>query len=185
MATTRSSPRISRARLILVPRWPSGRGPGRARRGHSELVGADPAPSSVVPTSPSKLVLFFSEAVDPASVRLRLFDSSQKEIPLGPAHLDATGQVLTAAVPKLEPDTYTVDFAVVSAVDGHPTASLFAFLVDPTGSQPPPNPPVTEPTTPVDPGAVAARWVVVVAAILLVGTVLVWQVHRRCPAAGW
>lgn len=148
-------------------------------RGHSQLLSADPAPSSVVPESPTKLVLFFSEAVDPASVRLRLFNSSQREIPLGPAHLDATGQVLTAAVPALDPDTYTVDYAVVSAVDGHPTASLYAFLVDPSGNKPPPVPPVTEPATPVDPGAVAARWIVVTAALLLVGTVLAWSVHRR------
>ena len=188
MATIRSSRRTSRGRLILViPALAvlvlALAAPGTVR-GHSELVSADPAPSSVIPISPSKLVLFFSEAVDPASVRLRLFNSSQREIPLGPAHLDATGQVLTAAVPKLDPDTYTVDFAVVSAVDGHPTASLFAFLVDPTGSRPPPTPPVTEPTTPVDPGAVAARWAVVVAALLLVGTVLVWQVHRRALPDG-
>jgi len=181
MATTPSSPKTSRAgsalaivALAIVTLATTG-----VARGHSELVSADPAPSSVIPESPTRLVLFFSEAVDPASVRLRLFNSSQREIALGPAHLDATGQVLTAAVPALDPDTYTVDFAVVSAVDGHPTASLYAFLVDPSGSRPPPAPPVAEPTTPVDPGAVAARWVVLTAALLLVGTVLAWTVHRR------
>jgi len=148
---------------------------------HAMLVDADPAPSSVVPASPSNLVLFFSEAVDPASLRLRVLDSGQQPIVgLGTPRLDSTRQVVTASLPALEPDTYTVDFAVVSAVDGHPTTSLFAFLVDPTGTRPPP--PGTLPAetvTPPDPYAIAARWVATVVAFLLVGTILVWLLHRR------
>jgi len=152
---------------------------------HAMLVDADPAPSSVIPTSPPNLVLFFSEAVDPASLSLRVLDSEQQPIAgLGTPRLDSSRQVVTASLPALEPDTYTVDFAVVSAVDGHPTASLFAFLVDPTGTRPPPA--VTlpdEPATPPDPYAIAARWVATVVALLLLGTVLVWLLHRRWMGA--
>ena len=148
---------------------------------HAMLVDADPAPSSVVPASPPNLVLFFSEAVDPASLRLRVLDSGQQPIVgLGTPRLDSTRQVVTASLPPLEPDTYTVDFAVVSAVDGHPTASLFAFLVDPTGARPPPSGSLpAETVTPPDPYAIAARWVATVVALLLLGTILVWLLHRR------
>ncbi|MGH2483950.1 MAG: copper resistance protein CopC [Candidatus Limnocylindria bacterium] len=147
---------------------------------HAMLVDADPAPSSVVPASPPNLVLFFSEAVDPAALRLRVLDSGQQPIVgLGTPRLDSTRQVVTASLPPLDPDTYTVDFAVVSAVDGHPTASLFAFLVDPTGTRPPPGSLPTETITPPDPYAIAARWVATVVALLLLGTILVWLLHRR------
>jgi len=152
---------------------------------HAMLVDADPAPSSVIPESPPNLVLFFSEAVDPASLSLRVLDSEQQPIAgLGTPRLDSSRQVVTASLPALVPDTYTVDFAVVSAVDGHPTASLFAFLVDPTGTRPPPA--VTLPgelATPPDPYAIAARWVATVVALLLLGTVLVWLLHRRWMGA--
>ena len=132
----------------------------RAVEGHAMLVNADPAPNSVVPASPPNLVLFFSEAVDPGSISLRILDSQQQPIAgVGAPRLDASRQVLTVAIPALEPDTYTVDFAVVSAVDGHPTASLFAFLVDPTGTRPPPSGTLPEElATPPDPVAIGARW---------------------------
>jgi copper transport protein len=148
---------------------------------HAMLVDADPAANSVVPASPPNLVLFFSEAVDPASISLRILDSQQQPIAgVGDPRLDDSRQVLTVSLPPLEPDTYTVDFAVVSAVDGHPTASLFAFLVDPTGTRPPPSGTLPdELAAPPDPYAIAARWAATLAALLLLGTVLVWQFHRR------
>ncbi|MGH2463177.1 MAG: copper resistance protein CopC [Candidatus Limnocylindria bacterium] len=153
----------------------------RSVTAHAMLVDADPAPSSVVATSPPNLVLFFSEAVDPGSIGLRVLDSQQQPVAgVGTPRLDSSQRVLTASLPTLEPDTYTVDFTVVSAVDGHPTASLFAFLVDPTGTGVPPSVPLPDETaTPPDPYAIAARWVATVVALLLFGTVLVWVLHRR------
>ncbi len=153
---------------------------------HALLVDADPAPNSVVPASPPNLVLFFSEAVDQASIRLRIFNSQQEPIAgIGSPRLDASRQVVTVSIPALDPDTYTVDFAVVSAVDGHPTASLFAFLVDPTGTRPPPSGTTLlgELATPPDPYAIAARWVATIVALVLLGTVLVWLIHRRSMGA--
>ena len=153
--------------------------------GHALLVDADPAPNSVVLASPPDLVLFFSEAVDPAAIRLRILDSRQHMIHgVGAPRLDASRQGVTVSLPELAPDTYTVDFAVVSAVDGHPTASQFVFLVDPTGTQPPPlGTPTGESAAPPDPYAIAARWVATAVALVLLGTVLVWLVHRRVIGA--
>ena len=151
-----------------------------AVRAHAILLDADPAPNSVVPTSPATLTLYFSEAVDPRSVTLRILDSEQQPIVgVGDPTLDTTGRVIRASLPELGPDTYTVEYTVVSAVDGHPTAQIYAFVVDPTGSAAPPALPIpTEPTTPPDPLGIAARWVATVAALLLAGTVVVWLLHR-------
>ncbi|HET9498024.1 MAG TPA: copper resistance protein CopC [Candidatus Limnocylindria bacterium] len=149
--------------------------------GHALLVDADPAPNSVVPASPPRLALFFSEAIDPETMSVRVVDSEgQPVIGMGAPRLDATGQVLTADLPELDPDTYTVDYTVVSAVDGHRATQVFAFVVDPTGTEPPPSLPLpTEPTTPPDPATIAARWVATLAGLLLAGSAAVWLYHRR------
>ncbi len=149
-------------------------------RAHAILLDADPAPNSVVPASPPTLTLFFSEAVDPRSVTLRILGSERQPIVgVGAPTLDASGRVIRASLPELGADTYTVEYTVVSAVDGHPNAQIYAFVVDPTGSAAPPTLPVpTEPTTPPDPLGIASRWVATVAALLLAGTVVVWLLHR-------
>ncbi len=150
-------------------------------RGHALLLDADPAPNSVVPASPSSLALLFSEAVDPRTVSLRVVDSEQRPvIGVGAPIVDGTGQVVRAELPKLDPDTYTVEYSIVSAVDGHPNASLFAFVVDPTGTEPPPGLPLpSETAAPPDPLTIAARWLTTIAGLLLLGSVIVWFAHRR------
>lgn len=147
---------------------------------HALLVDADPAPNSVIPATPSTLTLFFSEAIDPQSVSIRVLNSDQRPVVgVGPPILDVSGRVVRASLPKLDPDTYTVEYVAVSAVDGHPTASVYAFVFDPTGTEPPPSVPLpTEPTTPPDPLGIAARWAATVSTLLLVGTVMVWALHR-------
>jgi copper transport protein len=150
-------------------------------QGHALLIDADPAPNSVIPSSPSEIALFFSEAVDPGSVSIRIVDSTGTPvIGVGAPRLDAAGVVIRAELPELAPETYSVEYSVVSAVDGHPTASIYAFVVDPTGTEPPPSLPLPETTVPPpDPVEVAARWLATIAALVLVGTVIVWLLHRR------
>jgi copper transport protein len=154
-------------------------------RGHAILVDADPAPNSVIPASPTHLALFFSEAVDPRAVSIRVVNADQQPvIGVSTPTVDDTGLVVRAELPALEPDTYTVEFSVVSAVDGHANASIYAFVVDPTGTAAPPDiplPPAIAP--PPDPVAVTARWVATVAALVLLGTVLVSGLHRRWTGA--
>ncbi|RPH36288.1 MAG: hypothetical protein EHM90_02355 [Chloroflexi bacterium] len=149
--------------------------------GHALLVDANPAPNSVVPASPPQLTLFFSEAVDTKSISIRILDSDGGPvIGMGAPRLDASGQVVTADLPELKPDTYTVEYRLVSAVDGHPADQIFAFVVDPTGTEPPPSLPLpTEPTTPPDPATIGARWLATLAGLLLAGTAAVWLLHRR------
>lgn len=148
---------------------------------HALLLDADPAPNSVIPASPSALSLFFSEAVDPQAVSVRVINSEQRPVVgIGAPIVDSTGQIVRATLPKLDPDTYTVEYTVVSAVDGHPAASLFAFVLDPTGTEPAPRLPLPgETAPPPDPLAIAARWLTTAVSLLLLGTVIAWRFHRR------
>ena len=149
--------------------------------GHALLVDATPAPNSVIPASPSQLTLFFSEEVDAQTFSVRVLDSEGRPvIGVGAPRLDATGQVVTADLPELDSDTYTVEYHLVSAVDGHPADQVFAFVVDPSGTEPPPSLPLpTEPTSPPDLATIAARWVATLAGLLLAGSAAVWLFHRR------
>jgi copper transport protein len=154
--------------------------PGTAQA-HAILIDADPAPNSVIPASPTVISLFFSEAVDPRTISIRIVHADQRPvIGVGTPRLDSTGLVVRADLPELDPDTYTVEYSVVSAVDGHPNASIYAFVIDPTGTAAPPGlplPPSTAP--PPDPVAIVARWITTVTGLLLVGSVLVGLFHRR------
>jgi copper transport protein len=187
MATTPSLPRTDRRRLAGIT-WAALlaalvlllAGP-RPALGHAILLDADPAPNSVIPASPDRLSLFFSEAVDPRAVTILVVDSERRPvIGVGTPIVDGTGLVVRAELPALDPDTYTVEYSVVSAVDGHPNASIYAFVVDPTGTQPPPGVPLPPSTAaPADPVGIAARWTATTAALVLLGSVLVAGLHRR------
>jgi len=107
---------------------------------HAELVGSDPAANSTLPKSPAALHLEFTEPIDPATASVRLLDENEKEFAgLGSLTTDAAGTEATVPLPSLKPGVYAVDYRVTSAADGHVTAGVFAFLVDPTGTQPAPS----------------------------------------------
>ncbi|HYM52658.1 MAG TPA: copper resistance CopC family protein, partial [Candidatus Dormibacteraeota bacterium] len=149
-------------------------------RAHAELLASDPAANASLPEPPERLTLTFSEPIDLVTARVALLDNRQAEVPgVGALNLDPAGSTATAALPSLEPGTYTVSYQVTSATDGHITAGIFAFLVDPTGSQPPPTLP-TETSSPSSaPEVVAARWLALASALAVAGTVLFWLVAAR------
>jgi copper transport protein len=147
---------------------------------HAELASSDPAANATLPESPERLSLTFTEPIDLASARVALLDERQAALAgVGPISLDDAGITATVPLPELVPGTYTVSYQVTSATDGHVTAGLFAFLVDPTGTQPPPSLP-TEATSPSSgPEVVAARWIALAGALALFGIALFWVVSAR------
>jgi copper transport protein len=151
---------------------------------HAELVSSDPAANATLPDPPETLTLTFTEPIDPATSTISLLSSTQAAVEgLGAVALDAAGTTATLTVPDLEPGVYTVSYAVVSTVDGHSTSGLFAFLVDPTGTEPPP---VETPTSSssVDGATIAARWLALLPAMLALGTLIAWaRTARRVLAA--
>jgi len=147
---------------------------------HAELVSSDPAANATLTEAPAALSLVFSEAIDGASATVTLLDTRQTVIPgVGPLAVDAAGTTATIPLPTLTPGTYTVSYQVTSAVDGHVTTGIFAFLVDPTGTQPPPV--AVSSSTSLSSGleVVAARWLALAATLALTGIVIFWLFSAR------
>lgn len=149
---------------------------------HAELSSSTPAANGSVRESPAALELAFSEAIDPATASVRLIDAQQRSVAGGDAPVVA-GAVVSLALPNLAAGVYTVEYRVVSAVDGHQTSGLFAFAVDPTGANPPPAVPAQSSAPATDGAAVASRWVALGGGVVLLGVALFWLVSVR-PALG-
>lgn len=147
---------------------------------HAELVSSDPAANATLTEGPATLSLTFSEAIDGASATVGLLDIRQAAIPgVGPLAIDAAGTTATIPLPTLTPGTYTVSYQVTSAVDGHVTSGIFAFLVDPTGTQPPPAAASGSTSLSSGPDVVAARWLALAATLALTGIVIFWLFSAR------
>jgi copper transport protein len=138
-------------------------------------VSSTPAPGASLLESPSKLELTFTERIDPATVVVRVLDAQQQLVPgLGAPGVDGAGVVATSALPELDPGTYTVSYQVVSAVDGHATAGLLAFVIDPTGAEAGPVQPASSTSPAVDPVTVGARWIALTGILVALGSLVMW-----------
>ena len=99
-----------------------------AASAHALLVSSSPAPSSVLPRSPERIDLTFSEDVEAGLSGIRLFDAAQKEIGIGKTTKGTSGSVVSATVPSLQNGMYVVVWRVTSK-DGHPVNGAFPFEV--------------------------------------------------------
>ncbi|HEX2194777.1 MAG TPA: copper resistance protein CopC [Candidatus Limnocylindria bacterium] len=185
--TPRTSPiRIaSRARFALLPILLAGSVALGAVEpadvaAHAELVSSDPAANSTLPAAPERVRLTFTEAVDPSSASVRLLDARQAEVAgLGEVRTDGAGTTVSVDLPELEPGVYTVAYQVTSAVDGHVTSGILAFLVDPTGTQPAPGVSSESDTPSSSLEATVARWVGLASALALAGVIIFWLLAAR------
>ncbi|HEX2142283.1 MAG TPA: copper resistance protein CopC [Candidatus Limnocylindria bacterium] len=149
-------------------------------RAHAELVSSTPAANASLSEAPDELTLTFTEAIDPASATVRLLDPTQAEVDgVGSVSVDSAATTATVPLPDLEAGTYTVSYQVTSAVDGHVTTGLFAFLVDPTGTEPAPSVPTQAESLSSGPEVVAARWLGLIGALAGFGIVLFWLYSAR------
>jgi copper transport protein len=152
---------------------------------HAELTSADPAPNGSVATAPERLRLTFSEPVDPASVSIELLDTlGRPRAGLGPARVAADGLTVETTLPGLESGVFTVSYQVVSSVDGHATAGVYAFLIDPTGAAPPPADSASASSPSVDGFTIAARLLALAALLVAFGSMLLWRGAGRRTLAG-
>lgn len=148
--------------------------------GHAQLVSSTPAANASLLAPPPDLTMTFSEAVDPATTSVELLDDLQHPVAaVGAAEVDPTGLVVTVGLPRLDPGVYTVSYRVTSAVDGHVSAGIWAFLVDPTGTQPPPAIPPQSSSPSGDLITVAARWIALAAGLMLLGLPIFWILSAR------
>lgn len=98
--------------------------------GHAFVTRSDPAPSQSLPTSPSKVDVFFSEPVDVKYSKLKVLDQDGKQINTNKIHyLNGDQSALTSTLTQLKDGVYTVSTTVLSQTDGHVTDNAFIFAV--------------------------------------------------------
>lgn len=103
---------------------------------HGVLVDSNPLEGAGLDTSPTAVVLTFSEEPEPSLSSITITDASGRDAPVGQVSaLSSNPRSIVAQVPALEPGVYTVAWRVVSRVDGHATAGAFAFGVGMTPDQ--------------------------------------------------
>ena len=96
---------------------------------HAFLKNAKPGVGSTVQTSPSEVLIRFTENIEPAVSSVQVFDASGKEVDKRDLHLDRSDHALLhVSLPQLSAGTYKVVWRVVS-VDTHVTNGNFTFHV--------------------------------------------------------
>ncbi len=157
---------------------------------HASLKSSDPAANASVSTSPSQILLSFTEPPDPSLSLVKVVDASGKPAPGVGAARSVSGQSDQLSVPVRKPlpkGVYTVNWRSVSAVDGHVEVGAFAFGV---GAKPKPGSLVTVSLQNSSPrlsaAAAAGRWFLYIGLALLVGgaSTLLLVYRARLPRGG-
>ena len=95
--------------------------------GHAGLVRSDPAAGAALGASPNAVRLAFSERPQASLSRLRILNARGQQVRTAP--VAGAGLSLAVPVARLPRGLYTVDWRVVSAVDGHASFGKFVFGV--------------------------------------------------------
>ena len=97
---------------------------------HSGLRLADPLEGATLGDSPTTIRLTFSEKPEASLSEIRVLDAKGLAYQLGKPTADPNDPfALSIPIRKLNVGVYTVNWRIVSAVDGHATAGAYAFGV--------------------------------------------------------
>ena len=98
-------------------------------QGHAFLDHASPAVGSSIPASPTVLVPWFTQDLEPAFSGVTVTNEAGQRVDLGNAQIpQGSPAELQIGLKPLPPGTYLVSWHVVS-VDTHPTEGTFTFEV--------------------------------------------------------
>ena len=133
--------------------------------GHSVMERSDPAPSAVLDAPPRRVMLRFSEPVDPVFATVTVRDEAGRGV-AGATGVSADGRIVSVPLVDIPRGVLTIRWRVLSALDGHTTTGFFVVSVGralPAGG-----------ARPSDEVAslmarLAARWLAYLAAIFLAG----------------
>jgi methionine-rich copper-binding protein CopC len=95
---------------------------------HAHLAKASPKPGSTVAPAPKRVVLSFTEKLEPKFSSVEVRDSKGASVEAGKAQAGADRTQLQVPLKPLRPGTYTVNWRVLS-VDTHRTKGSFTFSV--------------------------------------------------------
>ena len=97
---------------------------------HAFLKTAAPAVGSTVQAAPGKVVITFTEGVEPRFSTIAVQDASGARVDAGGVHLDGGNTRLAVGLRPLQPGTYKVIWHA-TAVDTHKTQGSYNFTVKP------------------------------------------------------
>ncbi|GIM96763.1 copper resistance CopC/CopD family protein [Paractinoplanes toevensis] len=109
--------------------------PASPASAHAALIGSVPAPGSIVGTSPTEIVVTFSEGITAVTGRVQVLDPDGKRISGTPT---VSGTTLRIPVRKAAQPlgTYLISYRVISA-DSHPVGGAITFSVGAPSATPP------------------------------------------------
>jgi methionine-rich copper-binding protein CopC len=154
---------------------------------HTSLISSAPAKDAQTSTSPSAVVLIFSEDINPqfATVVVNSADGHNWAAPA--ARVDGPRLTTDIGPQRLPDGRYTVGYRVVSA-DGHPVSGSYSFSVVGAADSPP-TPAAPAPTTSAPPPATATAptgsdttrslLYAGIAGLAVGGVIAFWQARKR------
>ena len=139
---------------------------------HANLLKASPEPSEALDGPPERVIIWFTEAIEPAFSTITVLDARGADITQGATTFDATEPTaMWVPLAQVETGTYTVVWKNVSSVDGHKATGSYLFSVgEPlgTGAQ---TSVIEQPIiqSPADP---AVRWIIYIGIAVFAGGLL-------------
>jgi copper transport protein len=147
---------------------------------HALPVRSNPDANAMLVRPPAFVEIYFSEAIDPSFSKIRVLDSSGRQIDLKDSKVDPADPThLTVSLPSLNDGVYTVIWTVLSSSDGHQTNGSFPFAVGKVDSNALAAAQKTTGSTNLSAGEIITKALIYLAAALLAGgilfTLLVWS----------
>ncbi len=161
------------ASLIGVA-WP----PAEEVHAHANLARSAPAPNSTLGSTPSRVVIWFTESVEPDFSEIQVLDVAGARVDRDDSIVDRNDPTTVSVTLEPLPDgTYTVAWKNVSTVDGHRVRGSFVFSV----GEPISGAPVDVPNQPLvqSPWEPVFRWLILLTSLSIVGglafELMVWR----------
>ena len=163
------------AGVLVALLWPTG-----AVLAHANLAKAVPSPNSVLDEAPERVVIWFTEPIEPSLSEIRVLDSLGARVDDGASFVDPNdATAMSVGLGPIPDGTYTVAWKNVSTVDGHRVRGAFVFSV----GQPISGEPLADSTEALlqSPAEPVIRWVTLVSVLTMVGG-LVFELVVSRPA---
>ena len=147
---------------------------------HANLAKAAPSPNSVLDEAPERVVIWFTEPIEPNLSEIRVLDSLGARVDDGASFVDPNdATAMSVGLGPIPDGTYTVAWKNVSTVDGHRVRGAFVFSV----GQPISGEPLADSTEALlqSPAEPVIRWVTLVSVLAMVGG-LVFEILVSRPA---
>ena len=97
---------------------------------HANFTSAEPAPNSELETAPDRIIIWFTEPLEPALSNIQVLDATGQRVNLDNSEVDDLNPlVMSVGLGDVPDGTYTVAWKNVSTVDGHRARGSFVFAV--------------------------------------------------------